>query len=384
MLSFFKGWRCLWPLALALAMASCTPTDLSSWRPAAPTRYAVASRPPRIRESQEFSPPVQRVGECRDTRGEVPPLPPLQAMGEANPYQGLQPVRVTVAGDGPERSLPVHPSNLDPRGLQPLEQLVYGGTHPQHDIVGEYRFNVRDRLEIRVAQHPEFGGEVEVQQDGSIASPNTDDYVIVKGLNEDQAVRAIGAKVAPYVKDPPKVRVNITFGRGESYYVFGEVRNQGRFPMGITPIRLSEAIFRANSVRLGSYTISESREDRLREEMEGSPREGFSVPTYANFSQVSVVTPHRSHPTRRVYNTKAALLQGVTGGDPVIQPGQIIFVPSTGDARIIRFFNRVIAPIKVVGETDAEASHWYGRITGNRIKGVAPSVYEVKGSGLTQ
>ena len=149
--------------------------------------------------------------------------------------------------------------------------------------------------------------------------------------------------------------------------------------MGITPIRLSEAVFRANSniLRFGGET-GLTREERFREEMEISPREGYRLPTYSDLMHVSVITPHRSHPSRRVYNVKSALLQGVTGKDPVLRSGQIVFVPSSVDARIIRFFNRVIAPIKAVGEADAEAGHWYGRITGNRVKGRRPKVYEVK------
>ncbi len=360
----------------------CSPAQNSGGRPSAPDRFRLAAKPPVLRDYPEFA----ETGQARiaEARGRVPLLPVLRRPVCGDAAMGLRPVMATVAGNGKTRTVAMNPSGFDNNGRQPMEQLIYGGAYPAHDISGNYRFNVRDRLRINVARHPEFSGEVVVLQDGSVKIPNTDDYIVVKGLDSDQVARGVVTKIAPYIKGVPKVKVNITFGRGEFYYVFGEVKNSGRFPMGISPVRLSEAIFRANSRRLGRLTDAESSEERLRDEMELSPREGFSVPTYANLMQVSVITPHRSHPTRRVYNVKRALLQGVTGNDPVVRPGQIIWVPSTFDKRLIAFFKRYIAPIQAVGTADAETAHWYGRITGNTVKGVEPSVYRVKGSGLTK
>jgi hypothetical protein len=145
--------------------------------------------------------------------------------------------------------------------------------------------------------------------------------------------------------------------------------------MGVGEMRLSEAIFRSNSTRYQAF-IEEVRRSRLEAESEVHAREGFAIPTYAQLTKVSVITPHRSRPTRREYNVKAALFQGMTANDPVIRPGQIVWVPSTFDKRIILFSQRVIAPIAAVGEMDAEASGWYGRITGNRVKGIVPKSYQ--------
>ncbi len=364
---------------LLAALNGCTPSDQTAWRPEAPETYEMAAKQPQFRSFPEFGAQSATAAGRADGRGRAPKLPPLQQPATSRARSGLRPLQVTVGGPEGERSVPPRPNALATDGMQPLSQLIYGGSHPDRDSSGRYQFHVRDRIAIHVAEHPEFSGEVDVLQDGSVNIPNTDDYVEVQGMDVDQVRRAITDKIAPYIKGPPQVKVNIAFGRGEYYYVFGEVRNQGRFPMGITPIRLSEAVFRANSniLRFGGET-GLTREERFREEMELSPREGYRLPTYADLMHVSVITPHRSHPTRRVYNVKSPLLQGVTGKDPVLRSGEIVFVPSTVDARIIRFFNRVIAPIAAVGEADAEAAGWYGRITGNRVKGRRPKVYEVK------
>jgi len=324
----------------------------------------MASKPPRLANFPGFK-------EGGDFSDKPPPLPPLRAVkGE--------PLTLPAATVQPVTAAPLASPARQGGGREtlPVEQLIYGGTYPDHDAPGDYRINVRDRLQIAIDEHPEFSGDVQVQQDGSVRVPNTDDWVTVAGLTAAQAERAIANAISPYIKGKPRVRITVVFGRGECYYVFGEVQNQGRFSMGLTPIRLSEAIFRANSTALTAVEYR-SYEAIIREQTELGPRQSYNLSKYAVLTQVSVITPHRSRPLRQVYNVKAALLEGKTGQDPVIQPGQIIIVPSSVDKRIMEFCRRVVAPLKVVGQSDAEVSHWYGRITGNSIKGVKPTEYKV-------
>ncbi|MCX7935048.1 MAG: polysaccharide biosynthesis/export family protein [Planctomycetota bacterium] len=339
-------------------------------REPAPPFLTMASKPPRLANFPGFR-------EGGDFSDKPPPLPPLRAAPNGMP--ALAGTAVQVGNAESPTSPPPAQATAE---MQPIEQLIYGGNYPEHDSPGDYRLNVRDKIHLAVEDHPEFSGDLQVQQDGSVRLPNTDDWVSVAGLTTAEAEKALANAVAPYIKGKPRVRVTIVFGRGECYYIFGEVQNQGRFSMGLKPIRLSEAIFRANSTALTAVEYR-SYEAIIREQIELGPRQNYNHSKYALLTQVSVITPHRSRPLRQVYNVKAALLEGKTGQDPVIQPGQIIIVPSAVDKRIMEFCRRVVAPLKVVGQSDAEVSHWYGRITGNSVKGVKPAEYKIVEEALT-
>ncbi len=339
-------------------------------RAPAPAFLAMAAKPPRLADFPGFK-------EGGDFSDKPPPLPVLHSAKSKMPALPAATVQISN-GETPAAT----PNRRLSGEAMPIEQLIYGGAYPEHDAPGDYRLNVRDKIYIAVEEHPEFSGELQVQQDGSVRLPNTGDWITVAGLTSAQAEKAVANAVAPYIKGKPRVRLTVVFGRGECYYIFGEVQNQGRFSMGIKPIRLSEAIFRANSTALTAMEYR-SYEAIVREQTELGPRQNYNLSKYAVLTQVSVITPHRSRPLRQVYNIKAALLEGKTGQDPVIQPGQIIIVPSSVDKRIMEFCRRVVAPLKVVGQSDAEVSHWYGRITGNSIKGVKPAEYRVVEEALT-
>ncbi len=357
-----------------LLAAGCTGGDGFASRIRAPRQFSVTPVDPRGRDYPEFAAaPVHRQA--------VPELPRLQEPLAAG---NLQPMAVAnMAAEGQPSGaggVPFLPNGLDPGGLVPFEQLVHGGDHDESDLPEVYRIGIRDRIRLVVEDHPEFSDTLIVGHDGSIQVPNTNDFVDVRGMSAQEAGLAVTAVVDGYIRGPARARVKVLFGQNGYYYLFGEVRNQGRFPIGLTPVRLSEAIFRANSRSLNFY-YSQSPEERLRDLLDVMPREGFVLPTYARLDQVSVITPHRSHPTRVVYDVKDSLYQGETGDDPFLRPGQIVFVPSTFDKRIINFFNRFVAPIRAVGRADAEVNHWYGRVTGNTVSGVKPVEYKMEDTG---
>jgi protein involved in polysaccharide export with SLBB domain len=359
-------------VATALALVTgCTGQDGFASRLRAPRRFGVDPVSPRGRDYPEFAAaPV--------TRADVPELPPLRKPLTAGNLQPMAVANLDAAAEGEAGpDVPLMPSRLDPGGLVPWQQLVHGGESGEADLPGEYEIGLRDRLRVVVEDHPEFSGNLVVGHDGSIQVPNTNDFIEVRGLTAEQAALAVKARVADYIRGAVAVEVKVLFGQNGFYYLFGEVRNQGRFPIGLTPVRLSEAIFRANSRSLNFY-YSQSPEERLRDLLDVMPREGYMLPTYARMDQVSIITPHRSHPTRVIYDVKSSLYQGRTGDDPYIRPGQIVFVPSTFDKRIINFFNRFVAPIRAVGRADAEVNHWYGRITGNTVSGVKPVEYKME------
>lgn len=331
-------------------------------RPEAPEQFAVAPVSPRRNSFPEFH-------QTASTRGQ-PNLPPVANLGGAARAPGSpMPLSVAVGNTKTGKIRNASTKEMSASGLQPVQQLIYGGKHKTDDEPDDYTFDTRDTLRIYVKGHKEFSGVVEVQQDGTVAIPNTEDFVMAKGKTVRETIALVAAAVAPYVKGEPEVHLQPKLVRGQFYHIFGEVRNQGRFPMGLQALRLSEVVFRANSSAL-SLGRQADRADYLGELLNMSSRAGFNLSKYADLSKVSVITPHRSRPTRASYNVKSALYQGVTGEDPVIQPGQIVFVPSTVDKRMINFFERVVAPLSAMRGANDAVTDWYHYSTGNPIRGI--------------
>jgi protein involved in polysaccharide export with SLBB domain len=299
---------------------------------APPAYLTVAPVLPQVSSYPEFD------GATEPPEGRLRDLPTLPGMtGISNPHMGLRPISMEKRRDGQSPVVAMNPGGLDPAGRHPIEQLIYGGAYPEHDAGEECVIRSGDKLHLRVEEHEEFSGEAEVGQDGTIRIPHTEDRVAVAKLTRQDAAAAVAKQIARYIKGAPEVEVRFNYAQGDCYYIFGEVHNQGRFPMGLTPIRLREAILRANSKKTATDEKPGSGENL---------REDFFLSPHADLRQVSVITPHRSRPSRREYNVKSSLLQGRTGEDPVLKPGDIVFVPSTTDKKIIGLFYRVILPVR--------------------------------------
>ncbi|MDR2391686.1 MAG: polysaccharide biosynthesis/export family protein [Planctomycetota bacterium] len=207
-----------------------------------------------------------------------------------------------------------------------MEQLVYGGGHPDFDRPESYRLMPRDVVTLAIKDHPELSGELEIQPDGTVHLPNTADLVRLRGLTADEAAAAVREAAAVYVKGDCAVRIQTNRARGGYYFVFGEVLQPGRFPMGLEPVRLSDAILAAN------WEANPARRDLDGDELGPSfpaaaPRGRYVSPAMADLARVMLITPHRSQPARTTHDMRSALL-GVTGDDPIVRPGQIIVVPS--------------------------------------------------------
>lgn len=216
--------------------------------------------------------------------------------------------------------------------LRPMEQLVYGGEHPELSPPEAYRFESRDRLRITVREHPELSGEVDVGEDGRLRLPGTDDFIPAQGKTVDDIAVAVRRTVAPYLKGAPEVTVDAVRTRGAYYSVFGAVRHPGRYPMGSRPVRLSEAVLSANWTPLAGD--ESQRIDELGPAFPAAQARGrYDPPGDADLRAVRLFTPHRSRPMRTLHDVEAALTRGARGDDPYIRPGQIVVVPSTDPSR---------------------------------------------------
>ena len=306
-------------------------------RPVPPELYSVPPRPPRNNEFGEF---VDSLHHGLDAQPPLPALPgrdlqplPPSSMPSGFPEGGPRGSGIIPAAAAPAGAAPVAPPAPDPFGgapagvtYYPVEQLIYGGDYPDLDAPEEYRLMPKDAITIAVRDHPEFSGPVEVQPDGTVRVPHTPDLVRLRGLTAAEAAEAIRKTVAPYVKGECLVRVQANRARGGYYFVFGDVLQPGRFPLGAEPVRLSEAVLAAN------WEASTARLDADGDDLgpsfpAASPRGKYIAPRSADMARVMLITPHRSKPVRTWHDARSALL-GMTGDDPVIRPGQIIVVPS--------------------------------------------------------
>lgn len=257
----------------------------------------------------------------------------------------------------------------------PVKEMVYGGLNQKMEDIHEYRFGKNDQMNLIVAGHKEFSGKIQVLSDGTVELPLLKKRIPALNLTRNQLKMAIKRELNQYVRKEPEVQLGIDFAAGQYYYVFGEVKQAGRYPMGVSPITVSEAIFRANSAAgfttrnsAGGVTINTREqigiEERIKAELDTSPRLSFNIQRESDLSKVYVITPHRSRPVREIVNVKKILIEGKTGGDKIIKPGQIIFVPSAIDERFSRFVERIISPLSRAQDLDHKVSEVYKRTQG--------------------
>ncbi len=307
-----------------------------------PQHFSVAPVPPRNNNFGEFDDSLYN---SLDQQPQLPPLPgdiyPMAAPGAAgmampnSAAAGAAAPKPAAPAQPPARTLTPSPTDLAGPGLggidtgqhyYPVEQLVYGGDFPDLDQPEKYRFMPKDEITVTVKDHPEFSGPVVIQPDGTVRLPNTPDLVRLRGLNADEAAEAICGALAPYIKGECLVRVQANRASGGYYYVFGDVLQPGRFPMGIEPVKLSEAILAAN------WEVNPAQRDVNGDDLSPSfpaavPRGKYVSPGSADLARVMLVTPHRSQPARSIHDVRSALM-GMTGDDPLVRAGQIIIVPS--------------------------------------------------------
>ncbi|GEM_PF-2836594 len=364
----------LWASAVSLSLSACqgpAPSSGSAGGGGAPSAFA--SRHGR---------PVAPVR---------PQMRPFRATEST--YTGAQPVpRLAPPGRPPVDNLDAEawtPVNLhafdsaqppsasrtvayDPGSLRPVRELIYGGRLDEQPGERPYRFGVNDQMTLQVEDHDELSGKVQVFTDGTVELPLVGDRVQAAGRTVEDLEAGIAKDLSDYLKDSPEVKIGVDYAAGQYYYVFGEVQTAGRYAMGVRPITVSEAVFRANSSSIldrdvsGGIIVSRpevvSVEDRIEAELDTSHRVDYDDLQTGDLRKVYLITPHPSRPTREIINVKSILYEGRTGEDRVLRSGQIVFVPSATDARFIRFVERVLEPLNAARSLDEEGTHWYERL----------------------
>jgi len=176
----------------------------------------------------------------------------------------------------------------------------------------KYTLGPDDVIEIDVRRHPEFSGQYPVNAEGKIEYKFVGD-VLVAGLTKVELQERLAKILSEYIVEPD-VNVRIVAYLSKVFYVVGEVNTPGKFYMRGNTILAREALVAAGLPAVGSSAMRKCR----------------------------LVTPDAKGRNNYKYIDAYALLFGGDLRQNVeMKPGDVLYVPSTIMAKIIR----VISPV---------------------------------------
>ena len=178
-----------------------------------------------------------------------------------------------------------------------------------------YTLGPDDAIEISVMRHPEFSGTYPVNQEGKIQYKFVGDME-VNGLTKAQLEQRIRDVLSTYVKNP-EVNVTVTDYRSKYFYVLGEVGSPGKYYMRSETMSVREAVFEA-----GLPTVS------------------------AAMRKCRLISPSfRGNGKVRSVDLYSVLYGGNLKKNINMHPGDVLYVPATVMAKIIRVINPVTTTV---------------------------------------
>lgn len=191
----------------------------------------------------------------------------------------------------------------------------------------KYTLGPNDVISIEVRRHPEFSGQYTVNSEGKIEYKYIGD-VIVKGLTKVELNERLREILSEYLIEP-EIDVQIVAYLSKVFYVVGDVNRPGKFYMKGDAIKVREALVQA-----------------------GLPNHAASM------RRCRIITPDKNGKNNyTTVNVYSLLYEGDLRQNLVMKPGDVLYIPSTIMAKIIR----VISPV-----TEA-----IGQATGTVAKGAA-------------
>jgi len=188
----------------------------------------------------------------------------------------------------------------------------------------EYILGGDDVLSVTTEKHPEFTGVVIITQSGKATFPEKTDPTFVTlpfwqelnltGISEDQLKQEITEKLKKYLYEP-KVAISVLEYGSKKYYVVGEVLKPGRYAMKGSGITLMEAIFAA----------------------------GLPTP-YASLRRARIIEPDPKKPVSKKVNLYTLLYKGDLRQNLTLQPGDIVYVPSTIASKWNTILDQILNP----------------------------------------
>lgn len=180
-----------------------------------------------------------------------------------------------------------------------------------------YTLGPEDVIEIIVMRHPEFSGTYPINQEGKIQYKFVGD-IEVTGLTKKELEEKIKKIISMYIIDP-EVNITITEYKSKIIYVLGEVGTPGKYYIKSDTIPVREVV-----VNAGLPTLA------------------------AAMRRCKIITPDKNGKVK----TKAVDLYTILyGGDLKnnfdMHPGDVLYVPATMMAKVIRVINPVTTTVGV-------------------------------------
>lgn len=179
----------------------------------------------------------------------------------------------------------------------------------------KYTLGPDDVIEITVMRHTEFSGTFPVNLEGKIQLKFAGD-IEVTGLTKKQLEAKIKNVIGAYIISP-EVTVTILEYKSKVIYVLGEVGQPGKFYMRSESIPVREAV-----VQAGLPTLS------------------------AAMRRCRLITPDTNgKPKIKTVDLYSILYGGQLQHNVDMHPGDVLYVPATVMAKIIRVINPVTSTV---------------------------------------
>lgn len=183
------------------------------------------------------------------------------------------------------------------------------------DPGNQYRLGPTDVIEIKVMRHPEVSGRYVINKEGNIQYEFVGD-INIDGLNKAEVTDKLVAALEKYII-APEVTVKIIGYNSKVVYVIGEVGRPGKISLRGDSITVREAL-----VQAGLPTLS------------------------AKSAKSVLITPKDDgEPVRRDVDVKKLMFEGDLRENLVMNPGDMLYIPPTTMAKVLRVIQPVTAPI---------------------------------------
>lgn len=244
-----------------------------------------------------------------NTRTSIPVMLMLALLARPSAYAlaGQQPVQPSQPSPTPEQ--PVQPAQAPgstPGALVPADPASAA-------IASFYRLQPSDVLEIKYTYTPEYNATVMVRPDGFVTLPIVGE-VLVARMTVREVKDAIVTQASQRLRDP-ELTVEIKDFQKPRFVVGGDVGKPGQFELR-GRVTVLEAVAMA-----GGFKTSAKHSQVL---------------LFRRFDQEKAVT--------RVVDAKALTRPGSDQEDPMLLPGDFLFVPQNRISKVERFI-----PIQTIG-----------------------------------
>jgi len=150
-------------------------------------------------------------------------LAPGLGFSESAPMIAASPAKTPADGPSSASNEKTSPINKDAGpAAQVMEKL-------SNAVSSEYMIGAEDMLDITVWRNPDLSKVVQVRPDGRVSLPIIRDIIAV-GKTPTQLAEEMTIKLKEYVQNPV-VAISLKEVNSSNFFVLGEVKNSGKFPL---------------------------------------------------------------------------------------------------------------------------------------------------------